>query len=123
MSVYVKGAVAGGLSPAFGDPARLEPLAAHLNALADELSALGRDAQITLASIPTRAAWTGTAADSYLTFTKTKSDNITAVAAPLHEIAAAIRDYAEAPPARAAAHAAPCSPPSPAPTRPSPHTA
>ena len=94
MSVHLSGTVGGGLPPAFGDPASLESLAGRLDALADEVFNLGHDGLNATTGVATRAGWTGTAADGYLDFCRSKTGAVAALSVPLHEIAAAVRGYA-----------------------------
>ena len=94
MSVHLSGTVGGGLSPAYGDPNRLESLAGRLDALAEEVLSLGHDGLTATTGIAAQAGWTGTAAEKYLDVCRTKTSAVAAMSGPLHEIAAAVRGYA-----------------------------
>lgn len=94
MSVHLNGTVDAGLPHSFGDPARLETLAAQLDALAEQVLGLGHDGLSATAGIAAQARWTGTAADAYLEFCRGRTNAVGSLSGPLHEIAAAVRGYA-----------------------------
>ena len=95
-SVHLSGTVSGALPAVFGYPDRLEQFAASLDALAEEVLNLGHQGLAATTEIAVEANWTGPAAEAYLTFCRSRLTSAGAVAAPLHEIAAAVRGYAAA---------------------------
>ena len=96
-SIHLSGTVSGGgLPPVFGDPERLAQFAGSLDSLAEEVLNLGHEGLTAATDIAVQAHWTGPAAEAYLTFCRTRLTAASAVAGPLHEIAAAVRGYAAA---------------------------
>lgn len=77
-----------------GDPGALLALADQLDKQADGVGDLGANLGKTTSGIRSAADWSGTAAESYTTFTGATAQDVSGFESPLHNVANAIRGFA-----------------------------
>jgi uncharacterized protein YukE len=83
-----------GLTVPGGDPAALRQLAAQLRTAAQRSGSLGSNTGDVTGAITSDAQWTGTASNSFSTFSANLSEGTSAAEAPLNRIADAVENYA-----------------------------
>ncbi len=83
-----------GLTVPGGDPAALRQLAAQLRTAAQRSGSLGSNTSDLTGAITSDAQWTGTASNSFTTFSANLSEDTSAAEAPLNRIADAVENYA-----------------------------
>jgi len=88
------GSAAVTVSAPSGDAAALLSLAEQLDQHANDVTALGTTVGRTTIGICQQAEWTGDAATGYTAFCNDTATSVGNLAAPLHQVAAAIRAYA-----------------------------
>jgi uncharacterized protein YukE len=85
-----------GLGVPGGDPAALRQLAAQLRTVAQRSGSLGSNTSDLTGAITSDAQWTGSASNSFSTFSANLSQGTSAAEAPLTRIADAVENYANA---------------------------
>lgn len=83
-----------GLAVPGGDPGGLRQLAAQLRTAAQRSGSLGSNTSDLTDAITSDAQWTGSASDSFSTFSANLSEGTSAAEAPLTRIADAVENYA-----------------------------
>lgn len=83
-----------GLTVPGGDPAALRQLAAQLRTTAQRSGSLGSNTSDLTDAITSDAQWTGSASNSFSTFSANLSEGTSAAEAPLTRIADAVENYA-----------------------------
>jgi uncharacterized protein YukE len=83
-----------GLTVPGGDPAALRQLAAQLRTTAQRSGSLGSNTSDLTDAITSDAQWTGSASNSFSTFSANLSEGISAAESPLTRIADAVEHYA-----------------------------
>ena len=83
-----------GLTVPGGDPAALRQLAAQLRTTAQRSGSLGSNTSDLTDAITSDAQWTGSASNSFSTFSANLSEDISAAESPLTRIADAVEHYA-----------------------------
>jgi len=85
-----------GLTVPGGDPAALRQLATQLRTAAQRSGSLGSNTSDLTGAITSDAQWTGSASNSFSSFSANLSQGASAAEAPLNRIADAVENYANA---------------------------